>query len=284
MRRIFQKHNVLWYGDSNARQDMTTMFAILNNTSYHMTDNRTEMVSLHALNKNINLNKARNTFPCHDRNRSKAAFHGSKVDGHANFPLCFQVGLDNDVLSQKASFESHHGKFDLEYAFRPNAMTKKLELELNMPKNGLTSMLQEYDTLFIDFGIWEIDRNQVCRSQNQTETTQKRIHKTLCAFHSISSNKLQIFWKTTGGSGNHSPGHTQTLRNMNDFVRQWFNEHNSPHMHLVDFEKQIRPRSEGEDRIAGDLHPHWGVEARHLTAQLFTHALEMIDKRDFVQE
>jgi hypothetical protein len=197
------------------------------------------------------------------------------MDRKTNFPLCFH---------QNATSQRDKGKFDLEYAVCPNTMTQMVELELNVTTNDLTSMLQEYDTLFIDFGIWEIDRNWDCRSQNQTETTQERIHKTLGALRSVSSDKLQIFWKTTGGSGNHSPIHTKTLRNMNDFVRQWFNEHNSPHMHLVDFEKQIRQRSEGEDRIAGDLHPHWGVEARHLTAQLFTHALEMIDKRDVVQE
>lgn len=44
-------------------------------------------------------------------------------------------------------------------------------------------------------------------------------------------------------------------------------------MVLVDWGRQIYPRSIGDQRIVGDLAAHYGLEARTLFAQMLTHAL-----------
>lgn len=46
-------------------------------------------------------------------------------------------------------------------------------------------------------------------------------------------------------------------------------------MYLLDWGKQIFPRSEGET-IPGDMYPHWGVAARLLSVQMITHAMNII--------
>ena len=68
---------------------------------------------------------------------------------------------------------------------------------------------------------------------------------------------------------------------MNNAVRNWFYIHQPlPYMYLVDYAKEIESRSYGTNRIVGDLPPHWGLEARLLSIQLFTHALDQSDRKD----
>lgn len=140
----------------------------------------------------------------------------------------------------------------------------------------LSSLLNNYDILVIDLGIWEIVRNRDCRPKTHNESTLTRINNTLNTLLSVASPNLTIFWKTTGSSSEFSndSGHMQNLNNMNDLVREWFHSlRERQYIHLIDWEKQIHPRSFGSDRIVGDLKPHWGLEARTLTAQMITHGV-----------
>ena len=136
-------------------------------------------------------------------------------------------------------------------------------------------MTQDYDVLFVVMGIWEIVRPWDC--QYQTTTTLDRIHTALMSLHSMASPTLTIYWKTTGPAAKFTVSEAAKFSAMNDFVRQWFQNQQPRYMHLIDWAKQIRPRSFGTDRITGDLRSHWGLEARTLAAQMFTHAVLLTD-------
>lgn len=248
---VFQRHNTLWFGDSNARQDMMTMYTML--LAHNDSD-----IPTGALNQYINLNKGRVTSRCTTRDFSNSSVRGTIATEERFYCWQLEGGLESN------------GKFDLAQAACPVQVEDILHLERN---ESLTSMLQEYDILFADLGIWEIDRNWDCRAANNTESTLDRVEKALNAAQLLASKELTVFWKTTGGSSNHDATKKAATKNMNGYIRQWFHLHKPNHMYLVDWAQQILPRSYGVDRIEGDLAPHWGLEARTLTAQMFTHAV-----------
>ena len=53
-------------------------------------------------------------------------------------------------------------------------------------------------------------------------------------------------------------------------------ENKPPNMYLLDWGKQMEPRSVGNDTISGDMSPHWGLPARLLFGQMATHAARMV--------
>lgn len=281
MRSVFQRHNTLFGGDSNCRQDMTTLFAIINNTvTYSSTDSNSslipeeeEAIPFSDLSKDMNINKLTITHTCQLRDFSNESVRGRLRDP-SKF-LCFHVPL----LNAKKRQDQMHGKFDMLWAACPPELVEMIEIELAEDSSAATiSMLKEYDVLFVDLGIWEVHSTRDCRRErNETESTCDRVEEALNALKTVSSPNLNIFWKTTGGSGSDNDYHRENLKRMNNCVRRWFNMHQPNFLHLVDYELQIRPRTYGRDRIVGDMHPHWGAEARLLTAQLFTHALRVCE-------
>jgi hypothetical protein len=70
----------------------------------------------------------------------------------------------------------------------------------------------------------------------------------------------------------------ETTGVMHEVAREWFERNQPMHMYLVDWGKQLLPRSWGTDRNDGDMGPHWGLAARLLGIQMVTHALYVMEE------
>ena len=263
MATLFRRHNTLWLGDSTCRQDFATLFNIINwkqkkNTTTSSSSSDMVHISQSALDLNINVNKGKVTEICTQRDFSNTSLRGQTWSSPGRF-ICWQVPGSNEGL----------GKFDMAGSACPSGVTDLVDLE----RNGTwKSMLKEYDILVVELGIWEIARNWDCRRKNQSETSQERMTKSLERLQMIASPNLAVFWKTFGTDDN-KVGNNEKTRLLNEHVRQWFEKESPGHMHLVDWGKQILPRSLDSDRIKGDMKPHWGIEARTLNAQMLTRAI-----------
>merc|ERR1711865_59425 len=124
---------------------------------------------------------------------------------------------------------------------------------------NLESLLQGYDWLVIDFGIWEIIRNWDCgRGRNDTTLDRVTLELDMLAMLAAKATKsFHIAWLTTGTQEDMGQKRRQNLDAMNDLVRDWFANQTSPqsNMHLVDWAKQLEPRSNDANRIRGDMKP-----------------------------
>jgi len=162
-----------------------------------------------------------------------------------------------------------------------------LQVELD---GNLESLLQGYDWLVMDFGIWEITRNWICR-HGRNDTTLDRVTLVLDMLAMMAAttthSSFQVIWLTTGTAQGMDPQLRHNLDAMNNVVRNWFAtqtsfsssspQQSNNNMHLVDWAKQMEPRSDGANRISGDLKPHWGLQARLLLAQMVTHLVVTIE-------
>ena len=127
-------------------------------------------------------------------------------------------------------------------------------------------------------GIHEIKRPRDCiKNRTAGDTIETRINITLDRLEQVTYPTIQVLWKTTGNFQNINAEQQRNLDLLNNAAREWFRSKNPQNMHLIDWEKQIKPRSDDRNRISagimGDLPPHWGWEARILTAQMVTHAV-----------
>ena len=320
MNELFSKINTLWIGDSNSRQAMHTMHNLMDAVATNPQD-----ISRQQLERDINLNKFETgRVACGDRNFSNTTILGTHSDPY-NFQCqdlavdetkfvrsCFQNGSTTKVCSWKSKNNSAplpplaSGKFDYDWINCPSDVTKLVKDELSncgysktnnsTQQNVLESLLFGYDWLIIDLGIWEIQRNWVCRpNPNPTnETTVDRITTTLDWLAKLlvknhqstpSPDRLKnIAWVTTGSveGMSRTSDKGQNLEAMNGAVRNWFANYRKNHtenitgMHLVDWAGQMEPRSEDDNRIRGDLPPHWGLQARLLLAQMITHLVSAV--------
>jgi len=250
IREVWSKYDVLFLGDSTARQDWGTLAGILleNNDVQDSNGNNNNNVMKTSLSKYINEGKGM-TKNCtlHRRYRSniQCKHHSTEtkkldcVDGFS----CFK-----------------------------NTTSRTTDVEAGDEERRL--LAKEYDAVIISMGIWEVVRPSACFKS--TRTLEQRVDDMLYMMKHISSPQLHIIWKTIGSAGQN------TTEKINDIARRWFleqqdnDEHNLAYMHLVDWGKQILPRSVGANRIHGDLKPHWGVEARTLSIQMITHILDIL--------
>jgi hypothetical protein len=263
-RNIFERRNVLWFGDSTCRQDWATTWNLMYDRAPKAYAVPNEDVTPNDLQDEININKGKTTEFCVRRDFATNAslYHVLAFRGQQRF-LCRNTNSTTKFDLQGSP--CYHEVFRLE----------NLEMQTGLNTRTATKFSDEYDVLVVEMGIWEIEREKVCRQHNISNDA--RMLKSLKAMQRISSPNLTVIWKTAGPSS-HKGSNRKRVIGMNDRIRNWFNETAPRHMHLLDFQKQILPRSEGDLRISGDLPPHWGLEARTMSANMLTHALATIFK------
>lgn len=271
MRETFARFDVLWFGDSNARQDMYTLRNLIE--APDPAD-----VTVAALERGINSNKAgRHDEACGVRDFANGTVLGKYWHPYSFF--CWQIGdgdhsTNIDLANHSSSPQSlkvtmpSKGKFDFAGADCTGQLRDLVNAELN---GTLASLVSGYDWLVVDFGIHEVVRNLACQlGMPAGESTELRVERTLDLLARLASPGFRVAWKTTGtveGMG----AQRLTLDALNRGVRGWFARSAPPHMRLVDWAAQMEPRADDKQRIKGDLKPHWGWAARLMTAQMVTH-------------
>ena len=163
-------------------------------------------------------------------------------------------------------------KLDFTFSLCYNGLEKKWEDEAI-----LTKLSKEYDLIIIAMGIWEQVRAWDCRSANTTAG--ERLQTSLEAMERTNPPGLQLVFRNSGFDKRYESNNV--IRNANAVAVQFFHDLDQKwemgryerNMTLVDWGGGMESRSYGENRIEGDLKPHYGLEARLLAIQQITHEL-----------
>jgi hypothetical protein len=239
MRRIFTQGNVLWIGDSTARQDYVTLYNIL-------TANTPKNIPVIDLEEGINVNKrGKTTEPCQRHKKMDLllcrTLDGSKDTFYYDYTerICW-----NDVVHYVTANQEH--------------------------------LLRIYSTIIFSVGIWDVLRIDHCGNKNAIYVWDvlDTIHQNL-TFSNENSN-LRILWKVHTGAGNENITQMERSADIQRLTREWFIAHPpEDKMRMVDLAKEMEGRTYGPSRIEGDISPHLGPIARTLFLQMAAHVLEL---------
>jgi hypothetical protein len=136
----------------------------------------------------------------------------------------------------------------------------------------------------VSVGVWETVKKDDCADELDTATsfpnsTYQRLTKALNAMCQLQGPSLTVVWRTSGFQDKDDVGNMY-LKDFNERSLghiESFNEANigSSNITYVDWGTEIWPRSNGENRIKGDIDAHYGLEGRLLFLQLLMNELNI---------
>jgi hypothetical protein len=145
---------------------------------------------------------------------------------------------------------------------------------------------KDYSLLIVSLGVWETVRKNDCTDKNNTSTsfpnsTYESLTKALDDLCRLQGPSLAVVWRTSGFQDNDIAGNVY-LEDINERSMghiDSFNEANRGNSNItyVDWGTEVLPRSNGVERIKGDIRPHYGLEARLLFLQLLMNELNPIN-------
>jgi hypothetical protein len=268
---------MLWLGDSTARRAATTLYAILNETTSSISNETNSTTTqtrrggivdqrkLHLPRTSldiwsvIDVNKGRVTEPCIKYNNSL-------------FPpwLCREM----------PSSPLHSTVPSKDFIYVSRNCLKHVEELAKAEASGESNLLENIDLVVVGMGIWESMRARDCRESNTNRTEDDLIRDTVHAVAKLQSSQTAIVWRTSGFHQG-DPRSIKVLKQnqmVMDLIDE-FNHHYQAEMKMlsnlsyVDWGGAIEPRSFGNERITGDLKPHYGLEPRLVLSQMITNNL-----------
>ena len=280
MLRYFQGRNVLFIGDSTARRSYTTLYAMMTAEDIHNV--HSESIDSDQV---IDVNRGWRQGEEVCDNPTRQIYNSTFLEELCRDLPKPNVTKDERILDQDEN-NAWVGKFDYIKMNCYGTVYDYIRSD-DMVHDGnqtnvtphISSLVQDYDLIVISMGIWEAILNEECTAINQTAigSSLPRLNMTLQALKELSSPDLQIAFRTNGYDRRRE-GDAACME-MNEFSREFFQnldlqrQDHVPNMTLVDWGLEIRNRSWGEDRIAGDIDPHYGLEARLLFAQMLLQEL-----------
>ena len=153
----------------------------------------------------------------------------------------------------------------------------------------------EYDIVVIALGLWDVQRPRYCSDSkyNPKSTPLDLVSQMIHSLHtwtSIESSTTKdsgssseealnhrfhsptIIVRTAGFDGRDIEMETSLIKKLNNRIVELIDYYNNvlgnKHLMYVDWGTAIEPRSFKESRIEGDMHPHYGLLARTLFAQM----------------
>jgi hypothetical protein len=254
MKLFFQKHSVLWIGDSTARRAYNTLYGILSCNDTHVPMKKIDTPALIDVNKGTNI-----TEKC----KKPGTLLCRTVPGTAPKDLKFfdyrKVHCYKDVTALAATEE-----------IRKNITT-------------------DYSLLIVSLGVWETVKKDDCSDTNNNNrndaatsfpnSTYQRLTKALDAMCQLQGPSLTVVWRTSGFQDKDDVGNIylkdfneRSIGHIDSFNKANFGSSNITY---VDWGTEIWPRSNGEDRIKGDIDAHYGLEGRLLFLQLLMNELNV---------
>lgn len=251
MKLFFQKHSVLWIGDSTARRAYNTLYGILSTNETHIPVKNIDTPALIDVNKGRNITeicKKPNTLLCR-------TVPGTSPKDFKFFDYR-QINCYKDVAALAA--------------------TKKI----------IGSITADYSLLIVSLGVWETRKKEDCAENKNDRTTASfpnsthhRLTKALDAMCRIQGPSLTVVWRTSGFQDKDDTGNAYlqdfnkiSMDHIDGFIKA---TNGNSNITYVDWGTEIWPRSNGEDRIKGDIEPHYGLEGRLLFLQLLMNELDI---------
>jgi hypothetical protein len=249
MKLFFRKHSVLWIGDSTARRAYNTLYGILSCNDTHIPMKKIDTPALIDVNK------------------------GTNITEKCNKPgtlLCRTVPGTAPKDSKFFDYRKVHCYKDVA------ALAATEEIRRNITK--------DYSLLIVSVGVWETVKKDDCADELDTaasfpNSTYQRLTKALNAMCQLQGPSLTVVWRTSGFQDKDDVGNMY-LKDFNERSLghiESFNEANigSSNITYVDWGTEIWPRSNGENRIKGDIDAHYGLEGRLLFLQLLMNELNI---------
>jgi len=127
-------------------------------------------------------------------------------------------------------------------------------------------------------GIWEFVDGSSLHVPHSNAT--HKMVEVLDRLHRISGPSLFVIWKTNGPStGEYGDGAVRT-KSFIKTARQWFEKQQPTYMDILDFGGEVLYGGRSLDnRIKGDTHAHYGLEARTLSLQMATDVVNRKSQR-----
>ena len=252
IRSVFQNHSVLWIGDSTIRRAYATLFGILNGTERHVPVDAMDAPNIIDVN----------------RYGSRYGSRFQEVCNKPNTTICRHV--PNATNAEKSSYDYQS----------TSCLRDVREFTNNALETMHTGGTRDYSLLVVGVGVWEIVRIADCSeggdSSSYPNATYAKLQKTVEALCKLQGPNLKIVWRTSGFDSNHVSGN-EVLKEINKRAMDQIDVFNSMHpesnITYIDWGAEIWPRSNGKDRINGDLRSHYGLEARLLLIQLLMNSL-----------
>lgn len=297
----FQNRNVLWIGDSTARRTWATAHAMMNATDRN--DIPIRDLDIHAV---VDVHK-RNISP--ERQcvlEDRAAWREtekSKIDRKGklifdqyecrDLPKYHEGGDNTDDGKEtdhgggtNATTTKKTGRFDFTFYTCYSQVAWLIRDDKETEPNPLFSHIKEdYDLIIIGLGIWEIIHPEKCDENGKFVPHKDRLHNLLDNGKQLSSPTLQVLYRSCAYDAR-DEYLTDRVKDFSKVVYDFFDEYDT-HSHynnkeekekganftLVDWATPVAKRSFGDDRIRGDLPPHYGLQARTLFIQQLIHTL-----------
>ena len=301
MLELYHDKSVLWVGDSTTRRAALTLYGILQAPSDAIPVSQIDGGNI------IDVNKLTVTEPClrygnhtevfpvtHCRNMPTATITSNDDHGGSN--------TDNNNTNGTFSSDTNTSNttneklFSLYWSNCMAGLESFLLRELTVSENqtnpdGLT---EEYDVLIIGQGIWEAVRGFDCRRVSGGRTLEQMLNTTLDLLEQLAEQRpeLTIVWRTCGfhqDGMNNAIVHyinEQAMDRIDQYAARYKQERDRPdsssrnNLVYVNFGQAIQARSYGKDRIAGDLKPHYGLEARYALLQMIANVVQRTTTTD----
>ncbi len=300
--RYFRKRNVLFIGDSTSRRVWATAYAMMNATD--RKDIPIRDLDIHAV---VDFHKR--TDPPYrqckldDRGARKETQRQKKIifnqfECRDLPPLHDDGGGDDDEDDDKGSIkdgddstvtEGKKGKFD--FTFFTCYSQVDWFVRLGEDNDLFHKILKpDYDLIIIGTGIWEIVNLEDCERNNPNVNYKDRLKNLLNTLYKISSPELQVIYRSCGYDARDFNYQHPRVAEFEDIVHGFFqnitddgftSKDPSTNLTLVDWAIPIAKRSFGEDRIEGDLPPHYGLQARSLFVQQLMHEMMKQEAQKF---
>lgn len=254
IQNFFRNHSVLIVGDSTARRTYGTFYGILNATT-HPDD-----VSIQELNDPnvIDVNKRRIQETCDKE----------------GFLLC--RNMPHDATRQ----------FDL---LDDGVCLENLVESARDPNSVLMRNAKLYSLVIFILGPWEVTNRVECGAGKRGRTNQT--DDFFSALFTTTANNTNFVWRTWGSPGTTNSDPRNGIRGWNkarahnDYVKGLVNANEATRkrtgqsmstVSYIDWGQAMLPRLlPQEQRIAGDIDPHYGLEARLAFVQmLMNHLVE----------
>jgi hypothetical protein len=252
LRNFYRDTSILWVGDSTARRAATTMYGILDASSIHVSVDAIDHTSV------IDVNKRSITEPC------------KRWTNHTHHPsLC---------RTMPGGSGSRGGSFIL----KEEACLAGLGTFVSDELSGDSNLTADVDIVIISLGIWEAIRPRDCRERNENPRSMLQIQNdTISLLEKLQSPRRAIIWRTSGFV-NSGKNNEKFVIDMNGKAMDQMeeiasvasrNSNSTSNLTYVNWGGALHPRSFERARIAGDLKPHYGLEARHVLVQMITNQL-----------
>ena len=253
IQEFFSQQSVLFVGDSTARRSYATLYGILNGTT---SDISVEEIDHYSV---IDRNKNHIVEPC----------------AREEFFLCRQLSNNG----------GGGGRFDYFVEVCIQGIIKSLQ----NPDSPLSKNLKHYTVVIFIIGPWEVMGK--CKKSFLENSTVRLLDNLI----SYNSSSTQFVWRSWGygGSAHSSVNASLTWKKranmMNHFIKEYLDQQqripdNLSPVSYLGWGEAMQPRMGPPEhiRIAGDMDPHYGLEARLAFVQMLMDHLKEREKQEGV--